>query len=401
MKAVVTTVVLFVLAVLAAGCASAPQAWKSAQEAYNAGDMVKASQHAIMSLRQKPNFPEALTMLSDALPKAYEYFEQSAKKAEETKDFDNAHALYTALNNLSNDVSTLPPQRYEETNTPVTFPTRDVSKQIEMAARNAAESHYQAALSFEKQGKFKEAAKEFTEAQKFVPNYKDAASRYDKSRTAAIKRIAVMPFENKSGKTQYGEIGDAVTETIISEAMADPKNLEFMELVNRERLNQLLEEQKLGTTGTIDPSTAAKLGKMAGIHAFVFGKVNSVIVGAPSEKKTNPETVQRKFHTLAGERTYTALFQKTTRRATAKVNCSYQIVDVTKGTIVKSGSLPIDEEVVIEFARYEGQEDALDDAQRQLASRPDTPLPVDEELVSQALQKAAKKLAAEITALFR
>lgn len=58
---------------------------------------------------------------------------------------------------------------------------------------------------------------------------------------------------------------------------------------------------------------------------FVFGKVASVILGAPSEKKTNPEPVQRTFSTIEGKKTYTALFQKATRRATAKVNCSVML----------------------------------------------------------------------------
>jgi len=76
-----------------------------------------------------------------------------------------------------------------------------------------------------------------------------------------------MPFENKSGKTQYGEIGDVVTETITSQAMADPRNMEFMELVNRERLSQLVGEEQLASSGILDPSTAAKVGEMAGIHS--------------------------------------------------------------------------------------------------------------------------------------
>jgi len=46
-----------------------------------------------------------------------------------------------------------------------------------------------------------------------------------------------------------------------------------MIVVEREKLEQLLEEQKISFTGMIDPATAAKIGKMLGVEAVVVGTV--------------------------------------------------------------------------------------------------------------------------------
>jgi len=46
-----------------------------------------------------------------------------------------------------------------------------------------------------------------------------------------------------------------------------------VDLVNRSRLQQIIKEQKLNTTGLIDPDTARQLGKFAGVEALIVGTV--------------------------------------------------------------------------------------------------------------------------------
>ena len=53
----------------------------------------------------------------------------------------------------------------------------------------------------------KRAAKEFKVVEEFVPGYKDVQIRYEQSRNAGVKRMAIPTFEDKSGKARaYGAL---------------------------------------------------------------------------------------------------------------------------------------------------------------------------------------------------
>src|SRR3990167_2858963 len=46
-------------------------------------------------------------------------------------------------------------------------------------------------------------------------------------------------------------------------------------VVERDKVNKILEEQKLGLTGTIDANTAAQMGKILGLNAIVTGAISN------------------------------------------------------------------------------------------------------------------------------
>lgn len=382
------------------GCA--PQAWKLAERAYESGDIVSSVRYTAQTLREKPGYEDAINFLTRIFPSTYEEYYSRAKRAESINDWDEAFKLYTTIRTLSDIVAGIPKQTDPNTKTLISFPTKNVESEIEVATKNAAEKHYQNALSLEKAGKYKDAAKSLTRVLEYIGGYKDAAERYEKMRTAAVRRVAVMPFENKSGKREYGEIGEGISENIISEAMADPKNLEFMDLISRDRINQLVTEQKLGKTGILDEGTAVEMGKVLGLHAFVFGKVTSISTNNPPETKSRKEERAEIYQGKdKPKRQVYAVVDITTRKANARITCSFQIIEVATGKIVKSGTVPSEEEIVIQFGRFSGDEDALSSESQYLCSKADEYPPSADELVQKAVGNAAKALAKEIAGYFR
>jgi len=363
--------------------------------------MVSAVQYSTQTLREKPNFGEAVLFLEENLSKTYDDLIAKAKKAEGTENWEEAYALYSLVKSVSDAVSTLPAQIHPTTKASVSFAKRNVDSEIEIAAQNAAEKNYQMAVAFESVGKHKDAAKAYTVCMKYVHGYKDAQAKYDRSRTAAIKRVAVMPFDNTSGKSEYGDIGDNFASQMIASAMADPVNLEFLEFVSRDRLNQLIAEQELGQSGTLDQSTAASVGKVLGIHAFVFGKVTSVVPNFPSD--ITVKTTDERDISLGkdkGTAHIVASVYTTTRKGSAKLTATYQIIDVEQGTIVKSGSCTKDVSKEIKWATFKGNESALSSSSEALCQRGEEALPPVEELVIQSVQGAAEDLARQIAAFF-
>lgn len=90
-----------------------------------------------------------------------------------------------------------------------------------------------------------------------------------KGMVALKRRIGVVDFQNK---TAYGQarLGTGATDILITELTKSGKFI----VVEREKLDKIMEEQKLGMSGAIDPSTAAKIGKVLGLNAIVTGSIS-------------------------------------------------------------------------------------------------------------------------------
>jgi tetratricopeptide (TPR) repeat protein len=383
-----------------AGCS--PASWRISEQAYRAGDMVRAVQYAVQTLRENPGYADALDFLSRQLPVTYESYEARARRAESAEDWDEAFALYQDITAMSDAVASLPPQRHEDTGQIVDLPTRTVDEGLRRTRNRAAEQHYAAGLRMEERGMAKEAAKEFSRTLEYIHDYKDAGQRYEANRRAAVMRIAVMPFDNLSGKDWYGALGSVVADQIISAAMERPQHMEFMEFVTREKIDELIRELKFEGSEYADPASAARIGKLLGIHAFVFGKITSIVTDYPPDIV---ETYREEDEISQGKdkpkKKVAATVTAISRRATAKVTTSYQIVDVERGTIVKSGTVPRLETVEIRFGRYRGDEEALSYRSKQLCAVRESFPPPDDEMVSRVTELAARELAREIAAFFR
>src|SRR5688572_24786232 len=98
---------------------------------------------------------------------------------------------------------------------------------------------------------------------------KEAMTIDENKALAGLKRrIGVVDFQNK---TAYGaaRLGTSASDILITELA---KSNRFI-VVERDKLDKLMEEQKLGMSGAIDPGTAAKMGKILGLNAIVTGAI--------------------------------------------------------------------------------------------------------------------------------
>ena len=108
---------------------------------------------------------------------------------------------------------------------------------------------------------------------------------------AATKRIAVLNFENnansvlsenekllrllmnKKGIDESKEreiIGRSVTDSFMVEIVKNP----MFTVVERNQLESILNEQKISSSGLINKSDAAKIGKLLGVSAIIMGTIN-------------------------------------------------------------------------------------------------------------------------------
>src|SRR5579872_3693000 len=90
------------------------------------------------------------------------------------------------------------------------------------------------------------------------------------------RRVGVVDFQNK---TAYGQnrLGTSASDILITELAKSGKFI----VVERDKINAIMAEQKLGMSGAIDPNTAAQVGKILGLNAIVTGAISQF--GADTE----------------------------------------------------------------------------------------------------------------------
>ncbi len=89
---------------------------------------------------------------------------------------------------------------------------------------------------------------------------------------SGLTTVAIMDFDNNSigeDATQFANIGRGMCQMLITDLSEVPS----LRLVEREKIQFVLDELKLQASGAVDKSTAARVGKLVGAQALLFGGV--------------------------------------------------------------------------------------------------------------------------------
>jgi len=82
--------------------------------------------------------------------------------------------------------------------------------------------------------------------------------------------VAVMPnFDNGAimNRADYDALGKGIADVLITELSANPS----IRVIERDRVQQLIDEQNLSASGRVEKSTAVRVGKLLGVHHMIFG----------------------------------------------------------------------------------------------------------------------------------
>ncbi len=421
--------------------------YKDAKEAYTNGQYDAALRLLVIKLRKDNDHKDAIALFKTVVTLVIDKHQKAAQEHETRKDLDKAFEEYETLVRVNEMLSSITP--IEETKVdgkkvkqPIAMPKIDVSAQRENVINLAAEAHYQKGVTFMQtvgnservvaefdaarkyladykdcrelsaetlyrdgvdlnaKKDFKAAVMKLRRCQEYMPGYKDAAPLAEQAKQAAIRRIAVMPFANLSGKIQFGEVGQILTDRIISSALQTQP--EFLEFVTREYVEQLVQEQAMGQAALINENTAAKVGKLAGIHAFIFGKVLTLTVSYPSELAVNGSSSKNMISYKTGQQyTISANWTKHTLQGYVEMSGSFQIVDVEKGTIVKSENITKRAEDRAQWVTFTGDEDAIEREVKNHNTTGHRSLEPAEALASELFESISKDLAARLAKFFQ
>ncbi|PID55995.1 hypothetical protein CSB45_13660 [candidate division KSB3 bacterium] len=131
--------------------------------------------------------------------------------------------------------------------------------------------------------------------------------------------LAVMDFEFTAGKHSKSELAGGLSDMLINALV----ETQCFRVVERSRLQEILQEIGLGAGGTMDPSTAPSLGKLTGAQLLVMGTVTEFEEG---ESGSVGGGILGPIAAAVGIKT-------------AHIGFTLRIVDATSGVIVTSKSV--------------------------------------------------------------
>jgi curli biogenesis system outer membrane secretion channel CsgG/Flp pilus assembly protein TadD len=234
---------------------------------------------------------------------------------------------------------------------------------------------YRAGMSDLEGGRYRKAYDELSRVVEKDASYKDAASLRQQALTKGQYTIAVLPFTSDVKRAEITSRVQAHAMTSLVETK-DP----FLKVVDRENIDRILEEQRLGLSGIVDEQTAVRVGNLIGAQAVLMGSVidyreepgtlrRSTKDGFESYRvqQLNKETGEKYFITKYKPVRYSEFYQENK----VVMSFSFRLVSLETGEVLASKVMDRQAEDHIYYATYDGNADALFPAKNGLVDAAD------------------------------
>jgi len=86
---------------------------------------------------------------------------------------------------------------------------------------------------------------------------------------ANLTRVAILPFGTPKGQTDLEQYGVGTMDTLIQALSALPQFV----MIDRARIESILQEQQFAQTGMVDTQTAVAVGKIVGAQSLITGNI--------------------------------------------------------------------------------------------------------------------------------
>ena len=394
------------------------RAYKKAHFANKHGNYEQAVYASVDALRLKHDYEEVDKIMDMAFPKAIRKHHkkidifQSQKKGfywdeilDELKILKDLKLSVEDLDHQNSQIWLLKAQ------------VRDYIFEIDIAKNNAAEGHYQNALSLKSKSdreSQKNAAQQFLIAQKFINNYKDSQEFYLVCKNAGTTRIAILPFSNKSGKSRYGSIGENISSSIRSALLNDPAIMEFVNVIDRQQIDEIIKEQKLSQSGLVNSKTSLEIGKLLGVHQIITGEITYLTASKPKHIKnkqryTKEVVIDTQIYTGDdGKQKSRNIYGKVKAMATthsvsaeAQIRASYQVLHAETAQVLNSEIVSGSRKINFTWATYNGDKRALDNDIKKLTRKSEKAPPSKEKLVLDAITNLSEKMILKIKKVYK
>jgi tetratricopeptide (TPR) repeat protein len=297
-------IIIAILTVFTFGCATSKSFYKKGQKLESAGLIQEAANNYYVALQKNRNNVDAQIGLKGsgqavlnnflqefALAKgsgqkkaaiqAWDIAMDYNKKVEKVgvklnvpdfykQDYQSIKSLY--LDELYEEgLALMDEEKYKEAEAKFTQISRldpDFQDAKELLDLAYVQPLYEKGVAAFENEKYREAFGDFVKIEKRSPNYRETGVLKNSALELGTFTIALLPFENSTPISNLeSKISAYSLEALTS--VQDP----FLKIVDRDHMQLILEEQKLGLTGIIDENSAVTVGELIGAQAIVTGTV--------------------------------------------------------------------------------------------------------------------------------
>lgn len=279
--------------------------------------------------------------------KLSDYFlvRNSGEVAEAIEIFDDVIQKQAELNyfNISIDIPSYYYKDYEEDKKRLQEKSKTIvnSEKAEQKAEK-----YAKAVSLFTQENLIEAWKIFNS----IKGYKES-SEYLKKIETQSKRFSIIP----SIKNQFSH-EETLRNALLSELFKLDNPL--IKIIDRENLDQLIEEQKLGLTGLLDEKSAADLGKILGVELMLITRLLNYNL-VEGDKTTQIKTAYTASINNNVRDYYPISYQEHYQKSSLEVSFQYQLIDVATAEILVADILYEGVEYETNYASSNGDPNTL------------------------------------------
>lgn len=221
-------------------------------------------------------------------------------------------------------------------------PSDEMMALCEAAPQDCARTKYEEGRDYFAAEKYREAAIAFREAQVCVPDFEDAAQRYEECRRLASRMVGLLSISGRDDST-LRQLGDSIAKGITTR----PTGAEFRDSIALDFIDFLDStafQSRLGAAG-VDPGTgpveiARKLQTQTDAPHYLL------VVTTISYAASYPGLITHPLKKLT--KNVAALVHE--HSGAVSVEASYDLVEIKTGTVAKAGTVQVEEKDVHQWA---------------------------------------------------
>lgn len=302
------------------GCAGTSKLSEKSEKKLASGDAWGAWQLATRALDKEPGNPRARAAATAAGASIAGEWQRRIRALAEV-DSINAAEEVLELNDFRADAA-----RYATIAVGAEWPEEE--RTLRLAA---ARFHYQSGVDAAKSRRPKKACAAFTNAERFVTGYRDAAKRADLALEEALTRVAVVPFRASSGDASLGvQVARAWRDELVEEFA--PPTARFTRVLAGSGTERGMRVSELDG---LSRAEAIRFGRAQGAQRVVWGTIGDV--RSSTRLHLFRDTVARRVVGKSADGTESVHWMDVPIEVVARVRdvtvgVDYEVIEISKGT---------------------------------------------------------------------
>jgi len=204
--------------------------------------------------------------------------------------------------------------------------------------------HYNLGIKAYQLGLYRDAYSHFLEVTRLDAGYRDALALRDECMSKSKVTMAYLRVDNPNVENAIEiSAGATIKQSIL--ALKDP----FIELLDRDNTDQLVEEQVKGMTGLIDERSAIQAGKLTGARYLLTGEILTY-----EPVVAHQRAYDRKAYLGPTESSKKVRYTEYRLGRGLDASFRYQLIDAQTGRVHASAVVPFSERDNVVWADFEG-----------------------------------------------